>query len=96
MGVYSMDWITKYIKFHELIDQKNGKYPFAIFNTDQHNKPGTHWWSFLDIQPKKNLLLFDSHGLQGFKYFIVDNDEKLCTMTFDTSVWEKLPHSKKE
>ena len=42
MGVYSMDWIIKYIKFHELINQKNGKYPFTIFNTDQHNKPGTH------------------------------------------------------
>ena len=46
MGVYSMDWVTKSIKFHELIKQKDGKYPFAIFNIDQHNKPGTHWWSF--------------------------------------------------
>ena len=36
-----------------------------------------HWWSFLDIQPKTTLLLFDSHGLDGFKYFIVDNDEKI-------------------
>ena len=26
---------------------------------------------------KKVLLLFDSHGLDGFKYFIVDNDEKI-------------------
>ena len=117
MGVYSMDWITKYIKFHELIKQKNGgKYPLAIFNTDVHNKPGTHWWSFLSIQPKRNLLLFDSHGL-GFKYFIVDNNQKiinellynfknckideqnqkikLCTMNFDSLVWEKLPHNKK-
>ena len=33
MGVFSMDWIKKYIKFHELIKQKDGKYPFAIFNT---------------------------------------------------------------
>ena len=67
MGVYSMDLVKKYIKFHELIKQKNGgKYPFAIFNTDAHNKTGTHWWSFLDIQPKRNLLLFDSHGLEGF------------------------------
>ena len=73
-----MDYITKYIKFHELVkEKKGGKYPFAIFNTDARNKPGTHWWSFLDIQPKKSLLLFDSHGLEGFKYFIVDNDEKI-------------------
>ena len=118
IGVFSMDYITRFIKFHELVkEKKKGKYPFAIFNTDPHNKPGTHWWSFLDIQPKSTLLLFDSHGLEGFKYFIVDNDEKiidkllynfenckidcantkinLCTMTFDTNVWDKLPKNKK-
>ena len=62
-------------------------------------------------------MLFDSHGLEGFKYFIVENDEKiidellynfkkckiddanmkikLCTMTFDSNIWEKLSHQKK-
>ena len=118
VGVFSMDFVTKYIKFHELIkEQKNAKYPFAIFNTDPHNKAGTHWWSFLDIHPKKNLLLFDSHGITGFKYFIVDNDEKiidellhdykkcksnnpmfeikLCSMTFELNIWEKMPKQKK-
>ena len=113
-----MDYITRFIKFHELVkEKKKGKYPFAIFNTDPHNKAGTHWWSFLDIQPKSTLLLFDSHGLEGFKYFIVDNDNKiidellynfknckvddanvkinLCTMTFDSNVWDKLPKNKK-
>ena len=117
IGVFSMDYITRFIKFHELVkEKKKGKYLFAIFNTDPHNKPGTHWWSFLDIQPKSTLLLFDSHGLEGFKYFIVDNDEKiidellynfknckiddanmkisLCTMAFDSNVWEKLPKNK--
>ena len=76
-----------------------------------------HWWSFLDIQPKKTLLLFDSHGLDGFKYFIVDNDEKiidkllynfknckidnadtkikLCSMTFDSAIWERKSNQKK-
>ena len=118
MGVFSMDYITRFIKFHELIkEKKKGKYPFAIFNTDPHNKPGTHWWSFFDIQPKNTLLLFDSYGLLGFKFFVVENDEKiidkllynfekckfneanmkinLCTMTFDTNVWDKLPKGKK-
>ena len=33
-----------------------------------------HWWSFLDIYLKKDLLLFDSFGFTGFKQFIVDND----------------------
>ena len=118
IGVFSMDYISRFIKYHELIKEKEkGKYPFAIFNTDPHNKPGTHWWSFLDIQPKKSLLLFDSHGLDGFKYFIVDNDEKiidellynfknckndnadakikLCTMTFDSTTWDRMSNHKK-
>ena len=73
MGVYSMDSITRYITFYEIIKKRNGKYPFAIFNTNKRNKPGTHWWSFMDIHPPKNLLLFDSVGLEGFKSFIVDN-----------------------
>ena len=50
---------------------------FAIFNTDKHNEPGTHWWSFMDIVLKRNLLLFDSFGLEGFKLFKVDNDETI-------------------
>ena len=33
-----------------------------------------HWWSFLDIYPKKGLLLFDSFSFTGFKKFTVDND----------------------
>ena len=77
MGVSSMDSITKYINFYEIIIKGNGKYPFAILDTGKHNKAGMHWWSFMDIHPKKNLLLFDSLGLIGFKNFIVDNDEKI-------------------
>ena len=74
MGVYSSDSITKYINFYDIIKERRAKYPFAIFNTDRENKPGTHWWSFLDIYPKKDLSLFDSFGFSGFKQFIVDND----------------------
>ena len=66
MGVYSSNSIAKYIKFYEIIKAKNWEYPFAIFNEDRENKPGTHWWSFLDIYRKGDLLLFDS--------FIIDND----------------------
>ena len=53
MGVYSMDSITRYINFYEIIKKRNGKDQFAIFNTDKHNKPGTRWWSFMDIHPQK-------------------------------------------
>ena len=73
MGTYSIDSITKYINFYEIIKQRNAKYPFAIFNTDKENEPDVHWWSFMDIHPKNNLFLFDSFGLEGFKLFIVNN-----------------------
>ena len=77
MGTYSINSITRYINFYEIMKKRNAKYPFAIFNTDKENKPGKHWWSFLDIQPKNNLFLFDSLGLDGFKIFIVNNDERV-------------------
>ena len=66
-----IDSITTCINFYEIIKKRNGKYP----NTDKLDKPGTQWWSFMDIHPKKNLLLFDSLGLEGFKSFVEDNDE---------------------
>ena len=53
MGVYSSNNLTRYINFHDVINERNAKYPFAIFNTDRNNKAGMHWWSFLDIHPKK-------------------------------------------
>ena len=57
MGVYSSDSIKKYINIYDIIKEKGAKFPFAIFNTDRENKPGTHWWSFLDIYPKKRLII---------------------------------------
>ena len=77
MGTYSIDSITKHINFYEIIKRRNGKYPFAIFNTDKENEPGVHWWSFMDIHPKNNLFLFDSFCIEGFKLFNVDNDQQI-------------------
>ena len=51
-------------------------YPFIIMNTDRSNKNGTHWWSFLDLHPRKEIFLFDSFGFEGFKEFIIDDDRK--------------------
>ena len=82
MGVYSMDSITRYINFYEIIKQKNGKYPSSIFNTDKHSQKGTHWWSFMDIHPKKNLFLFDGLGVEGFKFFIVNSNQTIMTNYF--------------
>ena len=77
MGTYSVDSITRYINFYKIIKRRDGKYPFEIFNTDKENKPGIHWWSFMDIHPKKNLFLFDSFGIEDLKRFIVNNDQKI-------------------
>ena len=77
MGTYSIDSITKYINFYKIIKRRNAKYPFVIFNTDKHNELRTHWWRFLEIDPKNNLSLFDSFGLEGFKLFIVDNHQEI-------------------
>ena len=81
MGTYSIDNVTKYIDFYSIIKQRNAKYPFAIFNTAKENEAGKHWKSFLDIQIfsflENNLFLFDSLGLDGFKVFVVDNQEKV-------------------
>ena len=47
MEVYSSNNLTRYINFHDVINERNTKYPFAIFNTDRNNKAGTHWWSIV-------------------------------------------------
>ena len=69
MGVYSSDSITKYTNFYNTIKEKRAKYPFAIFNINRENKPRTHhWWSFLDIHPKKiycYLIVLDLLGLNS-------------------------------
>ena len=69
------------MNFYDTIKERRAKYLFAIFNTDRENKPGTHWWSFLDIHLRKDLL-FDSFRFTGFKQFIVDNDEIIIDKSF--------------
>ena len=89
MGTYSIDSITRYINFYEIIKRRNTKHPFAIFNTDKENEPGIHWWSFMDIHFKNNLFLFDSFGVEGFKLFVVDNDQKIINkLLYNFKKWE--------
>ena len=91
MGVYLSDSIKEYINIYDIIKEKRAKYQFAIFNTDRKNKPGTHWWSFLDIYPKKDLLFFDSFGFIGFKQFIVDDDKNIIDkMLFNFKKFNKI------
>ena len=57
--------------------ERRTRYPFIIMNTDRSNKSVMHWWSFLDLHPKKEIFLLDSFGFEGFKGFIIQNDKKL-------------------
>ena len=91
MGVYLSDSIKEYINIYDIIKEKRAKYQLAIFNTDRKNKPGTHWWSFLDIYPKKDLSFFDSFGFIGFKQFIVDDDKNIIDkMLFNLKKFNKI------
>ena len=55
VGVYLSNSITKFINYSKIMKKKDSVYWFAIFNTDKSDKPGTHWWSFLNIKPKSEL-----------------------------------------
>ena len=65
-----------------MISESGIKYPFVIVNTDQIDKKGTHWWSFLDLLPKKEIFMFDSFGFEGFKEFVIQDDQKIINKIF--------------
>ena len=57
--------------------KSGARYPFIIMNVYRSDKNGIHWWSFLDLYPKKEISLFDSFGFEGFKEFVLQNDQKV-------------------
>ena len=69
--------MNKFINHAAMIEDKKGKYPFIIANTNKDNKRGTHWWSILDIEPRNDIFFFDSFGLDGLKHFIIQDDKKI-------------------
>ena len=75
VGVFPSDKMNKFLDFKKMM--KGKKYPFLIANTDKSHQQGTHWWSILDIDGKKDFLLFDYFGIKGLKNFIVKDDEKI-------------------
>ena len=66
-GVFLSNSKTPFIIFLKMINLKGSHYPLATLNTDRSNLPGTHWWSILNIDQKKQLFLFDSYGFTDFK-----------------------------
>ena len=73
--VISSDSLTKYIDFKKVIAKDKSRYPFLIMNTSRKNHPGVHWWSISNIDPKKELFLFNSEGFEGFKVFKLSDDK---------------------
>ena len=69
--------MNKFINHSAMISAKEGKHPFGIANTDDSAKGGTHWWSILDIEPRTDIVFFDSFGLDGLKHFIIQDDRKI-------------------
>ena len=74
VGVFPANYMNKFIDHDSMISEKR-KYPFIIANTDNSEKPGVHWWSILDTEPKTDIFFFDSYGLDGLKRFIVQDDK---------------------
>ena len=75
VGVFPSNNINKFFDIAKMM--KGKKKPFLIGNTDRSDKPGTHWWSILDIDLKRDFLLFDSFGVLHLRNFIVQDDEKI-------------------
>ena len=67
VGIFPSNFITKFIMFHRMMNEKSTRYPFIIMNTDRSDKKSTHWWSFLNHHLKKEIFLFNSFGFDGFK-----------------------------
>ena len=74
---FSSNSVTRFITFHSMLRGSGAQYLFITMNTDRRDKKGTHWWSFLDLHPKKEFFLFDSFSFEGFKKFILQVDQKV-------------------
>ena len=69
--------MNKFIDHAAMMTAKKGKYPFIIANTDASSKQGTHWCSILDIEPKTDIFFLDYFGLDGLKYFVVQDNQQI-------------------
>ena len=77
LGVFPSNKMNKFI-YHAAMISESGKFPFVIANTDADYKPGVHWWSILDIEPKNDIyIFFDTFGIEGLKHFITEDDKKI-------------------
>ena len=75
VGVFPSDKMNKFLDFKKMMQGK--KYPFLIANTERSDKQGTHWWSILDIDRKRDFLLFSSFGINCKKILLLKTMKKL-------------------
>ena len=93
--VISSNSLTKYIDFKTILKENDAKYPFIIMNTARVNTNGVHWWTILNIEPKKHIFLFDSYGFKGFLVFILrDNKQVIDKILYNLK--KKDSHIKKK
>ena len=88
IGVFSSNKINKFISYHSIIKDRKVKYPFIIMNTDRSDRPGTHWWSFLDLHPN-NKILFNLD-----KFEKADRKITLISLKFSMREYEKIKDTK--
>ena len=58
VGVFPSNSINHFVSLHKLMKEKNATYPYIKMNTDRSDKKGTHYWSFLDFHPLKQIFFF--------------------------------------
>ena len=93
--VVSSNSLTKYVDFKTILEERNPKYPFIIMNTARVNSNGVHWWTILNIEPKKHIFLFDSYGFKGFLVFILRDNKKVLDKVLYNLKKKRLAHKKK-
>ena len=94
IGVFPTNYTNKFNKFHDILIESGASYPFVIMNTDRADKKDTHWWSFLDLHPKKEIFFLNSFGFTGFKEFILNDNEKIMNRVFYDLKKSNVPDNK--
>ena len=90
VGVFPSNRMNRFID-HAAISDSDGKYSFAIANTEAEGKPGVHWWSILDIEPRNDIFLFDSFGLERLKHLGIEKmDRSYSKIKFNMGEYKKL------
>ena len=74
--MFQSNYMNKFTN-HAAMIENGGKFSFIIANTGASDKPGVHWWSILDIEPRTDIFFFDLCGLDGLKHFIIQDDKSI-------------------